>query len=241
MDAGWRVPIALWVVIVAGIGGLCLLLFAVAASLVKRRRARRQSDTADDSTTDALYLALPREARQFLVAVVQADTQVVVIGPRDRAVLDFLRALVALIRGRKPVLKLSRPTDLVTFVSRQASCLAYLDAPGLVSGIAKMRSLLGGGSPALTPTEVWQAIEESVDLMVVVRPEEGGGARVETITEPTPSEPGEALADHRLARVIFGRDTASGDLAATGVRPAVLTKLERAGILLPDHLFARRS
>ncbi|MBN1250176.1 MAG: hypothetical protein JXC32_21105 [Anaerolineae bacterium] len=233
-------PGMLWVAILASSTALVLLIVAVVVAARSSARERVNDSTAVEGGSDVLYESLPREARQFLVAAVQADTIVIVIGPRGAGVLDFLRALASPIRGRKPLVKLSRPAAMLSLVSRRPSCLAYLEAPGLVTGIAKMRSMVAEASPSLTPREVWQAIEASLDLWVIVRPVDQERVRVETIAEPAWHGPEDMLADHTLATVVFGWDEASQTLAATGVRPAVLSRLQRSGILLPDHLFAPR-
>lgn len=233
-------PQSLVLAILVGAALLSILGVVLVLSLVSGPKSHPSGDEPDDQHADVLYRALPRGARQFLTAVLQAETVVVLIGPRKAGIGLLLRALADVAGDRMRRLRLQRPVDVVTLVSRNASFLAYVEADGVEEGVASLHALLAESSPALSETELWSAIADRVDLLILARPHGSGPATVVEIAEFAEMVTGSTAPPEPSVRQIFVWRDDLGQLAPTGIQPAVLQSMRDSGILLPERLFVRQ-
>ena len=233
-------PQSLVLAIFVGAALLLILGVVLVLLLVLGSKSHPTRDELDDQHADVLYRALPRGARQFLTAVLQGETVVVLIGPRKAGVGLLLRAFAEVAGDRTRRLRVQRPVDAVTLVSRNASFLAYAEADGIEEGVALLHALLAESSPALSGAELWSAIADRVDLLILARPQGSGPATVVEIAEFAEMVTGSKVPpEPSVERIFVWRDDVE-QLAPTGIQPAVLQPMRDAGILLPEHLFVRQ-
>jgi pilus assembly protein CpaF len=110
-------------------------------------------------------------------------------------------------------------------------------------GVARMETMIMMGGIELPLKALRQQFAAAVDLIIQSNRLQGGPRRITHITEVLGLEQDTVIMQDIFLFVQDGIDEtgrAFGHFEATGVRPAFMDQLERAGVRLPPNLFAAR-